>query len=818
MRDRVASRRRIAALATLAALAAGATVARATHLGGNTTGHTTAEQTICGGDFAEVIATCGDPDAPGAGFKSLQLNSEGDDYVVREDIAQAQDGRDGRRESLAYFGQITDFQLADEESPAREERTDSEPFRQPLGSSGFRPQETMTAHMVELSVRQMNNFLESPITQGDGSRARLQNAVMTGDLADNMQLNETQWVLDLLEGTDPDDPSQKLNPGSGTSDFTGTVCEGLEPSQVPDGENPQNYTGVQDYDDYINDNPLFWDPERPLGAYADPDGSGPEVGFPIYQGLLDQAQKPFEAEGLKVPSYVAFGNHDALYQGTVNYSSVLGPGTQVPPFERVATDCLKLVYPFSDQESFPSMVTPEFLQQLLETDPDKVMQVPPDPDRQAVNHMQFKDVFKAGNQADDHGFAYVDEDELLASSRDDDPETGYAAYYSFRPDPQRPVRFVVLDTLADAGLLVSPNEEGDFVGGDEGNIDDPQWQWLQEELDEAEQANELVVAFGHHATGSLTVSAPDEVAPCTVDDEHGHDVNPTCDEDPRSSFPTHLGGELRQLFIDHPNVVGYVAGHSHQNQIQPCGVGGACPEGAPGFWEIKSPAVADWPPQHRVLDLMDNGDGTLSIFTTNLDHEGSTDIPDSGSDASEFDVETLGSIGRAVEYNDPHVGPAESEIGHDVDRNTELLIADPRTDSGGPGSGGPGSSPGGGAGAGAGVARAAPSNAFELLKLKRNKKKGIAFLIANVPGPGEIGLRGKRVRNVGFGAAARTARAVQGGRLKLKITPGKGKRAKKVWRRLKRKGKAKVKVRVTYAPTGGSASTKVRKVKLIRKR
>ncbi len=46
----------------------------------------------------------------------------------------------------------------------------------------------------------------------------------------------------------------------------------------------------------------------------------------------------------------------------------------------------------------------------------------------------------------------------------------------------------------------------------DGNIDDPQWKWLEKELDAATERNELIVVFGHHATGSLDVHGADEEA------------------------------------------------------------------------------------------------------------------------------------------------------------------------------------------------------------------------------------------------------------------------------------------------------------------
>ncbi len=112
-----------------------------------------------------------------------------------------------------------------------------------------------------------------------------------------------------------------------------------------------------------------------------------------------------------------------------------------------------------------------------------------------------------------------------------------------------------------------------------------------------------------------------------------------------------------------------------------------------------------------------------------------------------------------------------------------------------------------------------PESDFGCCKLKQNKKKGIAFLIAFFPGPGEIGLAGKGIKSIALGsAAARTSRGVAGGRVKLPVKPAKkGKWARKIRRKLHNKGKAGVKVKVTYIPTGGFANTQVRKLKLVRK-
>jgi hypothetical protein len=111
------------------------------------------------------------------------------------------------------------------------------------------------------------------------------------------------------------------------------------------------------------------------------------------------------------------------------------------------------------------------------------------------------------------------------------------------------------------------------------------------------------------------------------------------------------------------------------------------------------------------------------------------------------------------------------------------------------------------------------SNDFRFGKLKRNKKKGIAFLTVIAPGPGQLGYRGQGESTAaGSGVATVSRRLSAAGSFKLKIKAGRfGKRSKRVRRRLKRTGRAKVKIHVTFVPHAGTAATKSRKLKLIRR-
>jgi hypothetical protein len=125
-------------------------------------------------------------------------------------------------------------------------------------------------------------------------------------------------------------------------------------------------------------------------------------------------------------------------------------------------------------------------------------------------------------------------------------------------------------------------------------------------------------------------------------------------------------------------VLAYVAGHTHENKLLACGQPQGCP-GRAGWWEINTSAVADFPQQHRLVEVMDNRDGTLSLFGTLLNHGGRLDLPGSGAAASGFDNQVLAGLGLTFSFNDP----ARSTVaeGAPQDRNVELLLRDPRRSS-----------------------------------------------------------------------------------------------------------------------------------------
>ena len=568
--------------------------------------------------------------AAGSGYVGLE-QGPGERYAVRRAPGvKAAPGRARARTSLAFFGQLTDPQIADELSPARVD------FLDPAGnaiSSSWRPQEALGPQVFDQVVRAVNANRTSAVRGRGGKRAKLGFVVTTGDLADNQQLNETRWFKGVLDGG-------TVDPFSGKPVSAANPCPGAAPETVAALDAAvaaRQYTGVADYDDYPGAPPErytgFWDPDAAAAG-------GPYAAFPRYPGLLDRAQRPFTAQGLKVPWYIARGNHDGLVQGNAPASTDL--------FRAIATGCLK-VFPSAtldpaqfasagEDEAFRRIGDPGYIQTLL----SGARNVPPDPDRRILSTVEYKAEIGGA-----HGYRHVAAAERKASKN-------VATYYAFRP--RAGIELVSLDTVAEGG-------------GSHGNLDDPQYRWLEKTLRAAHTAGRLVIVYGHHTLATLDNTRADELAgACTP-------PKPGCDADPRKSTPLHRGLEgaksVRDLFLKYPNVIAYVAGHTHANRVD------LYRKGRAAFWQINTASHADWPQQSRLIEVMDNRDGTLSLFNTVLDHAAPAEAPAPGTDASALTDAQLASVSRTLAFNDPQRARPDQR-GRKLDRNVELVLRDPR--------------------------------------------------------------------------------------------------------------------------------------------
>ena len=118
--------------------------------------------------------------ASGSGYVALKRASGEDHGIRRHPSARAGSDRDDTRRSLAFFGQLTDPQIADEMSPARVD------FLDPAGGeikSSWRPQEAVGLQVFDQIVRNVNANRTSETRDGRGKRAKLGFVVTTGAAA-----------------------------------------------------------------------------------------------------------------------------------------------------------------------------------------------------------------------------------------------------------------------------------------------------------------------------------------------------------------------------------------------------------------------------------------------------------------------------------------------------------------------------------------------------------------------------------------------------------------------------------------------------------
>jgi len=285
-------------------------------------------------------------------------------------------------------------------------------------------------------------------------------------------------------------------------------------------------------------------------------------GFPTVPGLLEAAIAQFAPTGIGMPWYSCYGNHDGLVQGNFPKSFNLTLAAEGP---------LKVV-------SLPVTTSQgDVIAALENQDPSRVGQpfnagavrpVTPDPQRRVLSRTEsVKEHFTRGGTPLGHGFT----SQNLADG---------TAYYVFEPSPL--VRGIVLDS-------VNPNGESS------GSLDPAQFGWLRERLEEVAGPgrDRLVVVFSHHTIATMTNRI------VFVDEPSG---------------PRVLGTQVRDLLLQYPNVVMWVNGHTHVNRVTPY----TRPEGG-GFWEVNTAAHVDFPCQARLMEVLDNRDGTLSLFATVLD-------------------------------------------------------------------------------------------------------------------------------------------------------------------------------------------------------
>ncbi len=548
----------------------------------------------------------------------------GEPHAFRNDLnVEFGEKSSGEPMSMAYFMTLSDIHFVDEESPTRLTFFDAMTLLGGAFDSAYRPQEDLAPFILNALVRTANQI------QADYDRD-FDFMLNIGDSTDNAQTNEMKLLIDVLDGNalTSGEPGY-ARPDSGDLD--------IDPSSGLN--NGERDFGIQEQDADGNN----------INLYNRPGYPNSNMDFPV-AGLKNTS-------GSLLNWYYSIGNHDVLNTGNFNpdspltfyskddyvadvchYGYIPGLGGAVAYYEENPWQSffidggifgLNLDWNFVIgllggigliPDDYSVDVYEQFdLMTLLHDTPedpsDDGVAIAPDPERAFMGRDNLMSLINENG----HGFADHNSDGMV-----DHLDGGYYSMdlHQMNPALQAPVRFLFIDATEDG-----------FVA--DGGITPYQLQWIKNELDRAVEDQVLVIAVSHHHEDAISNA-----------------------------------GDLQKLFHACPNFIMHLVGHGHYNYVK----AHSADDGDPlhGYWEVETPSSIDFPQQSRIIELVDNRDGTGAVFLTVFDHW----------DLEGDDSDTLALLGRELAFADVlregydgtgHFG----HMGGITDRNVKLIFAIP---------------------------------------------------------------------------------------------------------------------------------------------
>ena len=315
--------------------------------------------------------------------------------------------------------------------------------------------------------------------------------------------------------------------------------------------------------DLVREPGRFWCPDPSFDDYWKR-----AYGFPSFPGLLEAIDTPIVSEGLGIDWLGVVGNHDWLRQGTAKTT---------PKLEEIAVGSLK-----------STGIPPGFL-------PDDALtaflEEPASYNVGAPTRLVRADAGRAGIASDDFIRAHIES----AARAEGDRGVGRVRGHGFGDD----VNQIRPDYVADFGeVRIIAIDTNHSAGHYQGSVGRAQLLWLEDRL--IESKNVYVLIASHHPTEALTNETK---APGFADDRV-------------------LAGPVAALLHRHACVIGWLTGHRHHHRVKahrdPQGVN-------PGFWEITTSSIIDWPSQARIVEVLQLADGQIVLASTIIDHDGVVD-------------------------------------------------------------------------------------------------------------------------------------------------------------------------------------------------
>ncbi len=245
---------------------------------------------------------------------------------------------------------------------------------------------------------------------------------------------------------------------------------------------------------------------------------------------------------------------------------------------------------------------------------------------------------RGGGFTADPGRALLDRAAIVSTLRTGPATPGPVGHgYPMNPDVSQGAHWVA-DVVPGVVRMIAV-DTSDFTGGSPGMMHRAVFDgWFRDALEGAARDGVLAIVASHHPTTSI-----DRLA-----EEAGAEIADAVS-----------AAEIEARVASYPNVIAWIVGHEHDVRVR--SVRGA-DAAHPGYWEIQSGSLADWPNQSRALEIVDNGDGSLSIFATMLDFAPAT--------CMERRFRRLAMMEYLSAWDHSHVGTA-------LDRNLELVIPMP---------------------------------------------------------------------------------------------------------------------------------------------
>ncbi len=380
---------------------------------------------------------------------------------------------------------------------------------------------------------------------------------------------------------------------------------------TPGSGAPGDYQGLQSW----LDTAFVWHPEDPSGdAYG-------EYGFPRVPGLLNSAVgQTVQSEGFAVPWYTVFGNHDALMLGAFPVTDGL---RQLALGGKKASTWQAMAPYYAGSAGTNTTAFGAFVNNIttqlgfregwrdVASNQERLLG-----DRLSFMQAHFDTPSFPGPVG--HGFA---------------PENLSTGQTWWASDVGPRLRLIGLDTC-------------NYTFGADGGVPESQFEWMKQQLEAATQQKKLVFIMSHHNSFTMENNA----VPPFVPSERIVD-----------------GQEFIDTVLRYPNAIAWINGHTHNNTI----TAHPRPDGKGGFWEITTASCIDFPQQQQTIEIVDNRDGTLSMFATVVDHLSAPEWQ-----PGDFSQAGLASLSRELASNDFTENPLLRR-GSPADRNTELLLPAP---------------------------------------------------------------------------------------------------------------------------------------------